>query len=105
MISSDSMRGFNDLLILKILESNDSYGYEISQNITERTKGKYIIKETTLYSALARLEKNGHLISYEGTETQGRTRTYYGITEKGKEELEARIYEWYEIESLINKFL
>ena len=49
-ISSDIIRGYNDTIILSTLLSEDSYGYEISQTISEISEGKYQIKETTLYS-------------------------------------------------------
>ena len=34
-ISSDIIRGYNDTIILSTLLSEDSYGYEISQTISE----------------------------------------------------------------------
>ena len=43
----------------------------------------YIIKETTLYSAFTRMEKNGYLESFPGYADNGKRRTYYRITEKG----------------------
>ena len=58
-ISSDVIRGYNDTIILYLLLDNPSYGYEISKKIKELSDDKYIIKETTLYSAFTRLEKNG----------------------------------------------
>lgn len=94
MISSDIIRGYNDPFILSILSEGDSYGYEISKRIKERTNAKYIIKETTLYSAFARLKKNGYITSYPGSETKGRKRTYYKITPKGKGYLMERREEW-----------
>lgn len=57
MISSDVIRGYNDIMILCLLLDGDSYGYEISKRIDEITEEKYKMKETTLYSAFARLEK------------------------------------------------
>lgn len=51
MISSDIIRGYNDTMILYCLPEEESYGYEISKNIKNLSDGKYIMKETTLYSA------------------------------------------------------
>ena len=56
-ISSDVIRGYNDTMILYILQKAPSYGYEISKQIKQLSDGKYIIKETTLYSAFTRMEK------------------------------------------------
>ena len=57
MISSDVIRGYNDTIILYLLQQNPSYGYEISKQIRTISEEKYIIKETTLYSAFTRMEK------------------------------------------------
>ena len=58
-ISSDVIRGYNDTMILFLLLKEPSYGYEISKQIKLLSDGKYVIKETTLYSAFTRMEKNG----------------------------------------------
>lgn len=104
MISSDVMRGFNDLLILSILKTKDSYGYEISKNISEISGDKYSLKETTLYSAFSRMEKNGYIVGYESDKTFGRKRMYYTLTEKGSEYLDFKIKEWDEIKEVIDLF-
>ena len=71
LISSDVIRGYNDTIILSILKDKDSYGYEISKQIQTLSDACYIIKETTLYSAFSRLEKNGYITSYYGDESYG----------------------------------
>ena len=63
-ISSDVIRGYNDTMILFLLKIAPSYGYEISKNIKALTSEKYVIKETTLYSAFTRMEENGYVESY-----------------------------------------
>ncbi len=35
MISSDGIRGYNDVIILSVLKEGDSYGYAVSQKIRE----------------------------------------------------------------------
>lgn len=94
VISSDIIRGYNDIFILSILEDGDSYGYEISKQITELSQDVYTIKETTLYSAFTRLKKNGSITDYPGDKTYGRARTYYAITEVGKQNLDSKREEW-----------
>lgn len=104
MISSDVIRGYNDIIILSLLQKGDSYGYEISKNIREITEDKYIIKETTLYSAFNRLEKNEYIEAYSGEETKGKKRTYYKITSKGIDYYKEKCHEWYITKKVINKF-
>ena len=63
-ISSDVIRGYNDTFILYLLLDRPSYGYEISRMIRSLSEEKYVIKETTLYSAFTRMEKNGFITSF-----------------------------------------
>lgn len=104
-ISSDVIRGYTDIIILYFLLENESYGYEIGRNIKERSEEKYIIKETTLYSAFTRLEKNGFIISFFGEETNGKRRTYYRITENGKAYYSEKCKEWLLTKEVVEKFI
>lgn len=105
MVTSDVMRGFNDLIILSILAESDSYGYHVSSKIKELTEGKYVMKETTLYSAFARLEKKECIRAYSSNETFGKQRTYYTLTPLGKVILEEKKIEWTEVTTIIEKFV
>lgn len=105
MISSDVIRGYNDIIILYLLFDKDSYGYEISKQIRKLSAEKYIIKETTLYSAFTRLEKNNYIQSYFGTETNGKRRTYYRITQLGKNFYEEKCEEWLLVKEVVEKFI
>lgn len=105
MISSDVIRGYNDTMILYLLLENDSYGYEISKRIRELSEEKYVIKETTLYSAFTRLEKNGYIESYFGDETNGKRRTYYRITESGRNYYQEKCEEWELTKEVVEKFI
>lgn len=78
-----------EFLILSIVSTNDSYGYEISQTIKKVAD----IKESTLYPILKKLEKSGFLSTYS-QEYQGRNRKYYSITDSGKKQLELLQEEW-----------
>lgn len=105
MISSDVIRGYNDTIILYLLLENDSYGYEISKRIRELSEEKYVIKETTLYSAFTRLEKNGYIESYFGDETNGKRRTYYRLTESGRSYYQEKCSEWELTKEVVEKFI
>lgn len=105
MISSDIIRGYTDTMVLFLLWEQDSYGYEISKNIREISDGKYIIKETTLYSAFTRLEKNGYITSVANTQPEGNRRTYYRITPNGKEYYRDKCKEWKLTKEVIEKFI
>ena len=104
-ISSDVIRGYNDTLILYLLLREPSYGYEISKQIKSLSEDKYIIKETTLYSAFTRMEKNGYVESYSAEGTGGKKRTYYKITESGIKYYEEKCDEWNITKEVIEKFI
>lgn len=105
MISSDIIRGYNDIIILFLLLDEPSYGYEISRSIRKLTNENYMMKETTLYSAFSRLEKNGHIESFPGDLTYGKKRTYYRITEQGRSFYREKIQEWELTKEVIEKFV
>lgn len=104
LIGSDVIRGYNDTIILHILMQGDSYGYAISKEIERRSGGSYSMKETTLYSAITRLEKRGLLSAYHGGESLGRPRTYYTITGPGREYYWERCAEWAVARRVIDQF-
>ena len=104
-ISSDVMRGYTDLIILRVLCEGDSYGYAISKKVTVISENSYTMKETTLYSAFSRLEKSKHVRSYPGSYSGGRERTYYTITEKGLQYYHHKCAEWAVTQELISKFI
>ena len=104
-ISSDVMRGYIDLMILRVLCDGDSYGYAISKKVTDLSESSYIMKETTLYSAFSRLEKSKHVRSYPGSYSGGRERTYYSLTEEGFRYYRHKCDEWVVTQKLISKFI
>ena len=104
-ISSDVIRGYNDTMILSILLKEPSYGYQISKEIKNISGGKYLIKETTLYSAFTRMEKNGYIESYSGEADNGKKRTYYKITDAGKEYYNDKCDEWNLTKEVIEHFI
>ena len=107
-ISSDVIRGYNDTMILSILMNGPSYGYEISKQIKSITDEKYVIKETTLYSAFTRMEKNGHIESFTADQDgsgNGKKRTYYRITPAGREYYRVKCEEWMLTKEVIEKFI
>ncbi|WP_407269946.1 PadR family transcriptional regulator [Radiobacillus sp. PE A8.2] len=105
MISSDVIRGYNDTIILYLLLDQASYGYEISKKIKELSDEKYIIKETTLYSAFNRLQKNGYIESFYQEQTFGKRRTYYRITDAGRSYYYEKCQEWEVTKQVVNQFI
>ena len=104
-ISSDIIRGYNDTMILCLLLEGPSYGYEISKRIRVMTGEKYVIKETTLYSAFTRMEKNGFITSFSMNAENGKRRTYYRITDAGRAYYREKCVEWELTKDVVERFI
>lgn len=104
-ISADAIRGYVDLMILSLLRTRPSYAYELAQQISEVTGDEYTIKQTTLYSAVKRLEASALVTSYAGTSDSGKPRTYYRITDAGLASLAAKAQEWLDTKSVVDRFV
>lgn len=84
-INSDLLRGNINTIILSALYSGDRYGYDIVNEIEQKSQGQFTIKQPTLYSCLKRLEAQGLVSSYWGEQSNGGRRKYFSLTELGKE--------------------
>ena len=77
-------RGFVNNTILECLLDGDKYGYEIIKEVKDKTDGKVVLKEPSLYSSLKRFEQKGYISSYWGDSDIGGRRHYYSLTEPGR---------------------
>lgn len=95
-ISSDLIRGHINTIILRTLYERDKYGYEIIEEIEQKSHGQYTLKQPTLYSALKRLESQGYINAYWKTDevSLGGRRKYYTLTDSGREIAERNQAEW-----------
>ncbi len=71
-------KGLLDACVLHILQEGDTYGYKLTQEISEFMD----TSESSLYPVLRRLENQGCLETYS-SEHSGRLRRYYRITAAG----------------------
>lgn len=104
-IRSDIIRGHLEPIILRLILEKDRYGYEISKEISERTKHRFEIKEATLYAVFQRLERKELIESYVGSMTRGGKRKYYRMTPLGKAYLKELVQEWHETKEIIDLFM
>ena len=93
-ISKELLKGSTALMVLCVIAEEDMYGYRIIREIANRSKDTFKLNEGTLYPILHMLEKEGHLVAYEGQSETGRSRRYYRITTQGQLHLATRIQEW-----------
>ena len=89
-------------LILAIICSQKSYGYEIIQKVKMLSGGTLTWKDGMLYPVLHKLEKDG-LITSEWiiTKDNSKRRKYYSITEAGKEEINVEKKAWLNVHNIL----
>jgi len=105
VISADAIRGYVDLMVLSLLRSGPSYAYELAQRITATSGEDYAIKQTTLYSAVKRLEAAELVSSSAGVSPTGKPRTYYRMTDAGHAYLDAKVAEWRSTKTVVDRFI
>ncbi|HSH67833.1 MAG TPA: PadR family transcriptional regulator [Bacteroidia bacterium] len=94
MYSSELIKGTLKTIILKLLsETNEMYGYEITQRVKELTAEKIQITEGALYPTLHSLEKDG-VVTTKVVNIGKRVRKYYTLTPTGKLEASKKVNEF-----------
>ena len=86
--------GNTAMLLLKLLEQQDMYGYEMIEQLKQRSDNTFALKAGTLYPLLKNLENEGYLTSYSQTAASGKERTYYSLTVEGKKALAEKVKSW-----------
>jgi PadR family transcriptional regulator, regulatory protein PadR len=104
-ITSDLLRGHTDTIILRLLIDGDKYGYEITKLVEEASGAAYQLNEATMYSSLKRLENDGRITSYWGSETQGGRRKYYRLTAAGKALYHTNKQNWDQAKRILDHLL
>ncbi len=96
--------GSSAMLVLRLLDEGDMYGYQITEQLAERSQNVFEMKSGTLYPLLHTLEQKGFVTAYQRTEG-GRERRYYAITEAGRRQLAEKREEWESYTLAVNKVL
>ncbi|MBN6053584.1 PadR family transcriptional regulator [Nonomuraea sp. RK-328] len=85
------------LYLLKLLDESPRHGYEVIRLLQDRFLGVYSPSPGTIYPRLARLEEEG-LVTHEVVDGK----KVFSITDKGREELNARLDELDDLEQEIS---
>lgn len=104
-IDKTLLAGSTATLILKLLDGQDMYGYQIIEELARRSDNTFQLKAGTLYPLLHGMEKKGLLESYEQNADSSRIRKYYHLTNKGRKYLKEKTDEWKEYSSAVSKVL
>lgn len=103
-INKELMKGSTVILILSLLDHKAMYGYEIAKEIERLSNGLFSMKEGTLYPILHGLESEHEVETY-WSESEGRKRKYYVITEQGRRKLGQKKEEWSLFSTTVNRVI
>jgi PadR family transcriptional regulator PadR len=92
-MKGEPLKGHLDMLLLAALSDAPLHGYAVIERLRERSAGTFDLPEGTIYPALHRLERAGHLGS-RWSNAAGRRRRVYELTPSGVEALQGQRLEW-----------
>ena len=100
---SQMLKGTLPMLILGLLRSGDSYGYQLVEDL--RAIGLAQASSGTIYPLIARLEREGAIASYLLSSPSGPARKYYSLTDAGAHELRDTAARWDELCTIVVRAL
>ncbi|MFZ7120363.1 MAG: PadR family transcriptional regulator [Eubacteriaceae bacterium] len=101
--NKELLKGSSIILILKMLEKEPMYGYQMIKTITEKSNNTFKWKEGSLYPILHSMEKKEYIRSY--WKQDKRKRKYYEITNKGLREVKKLEKDWIVFSNSMNRLL
>ncbi len=91
---SDLVQGTLEMLILKTLALEPIHGFGVALRIEQISKGVFRVNPGSLFPALSRLERAGHIkAEWRATENNRRAK-YYLLTDGGRKALKEETREW-----------
>lgn len=94
-----------ELLLLKLLDEGDMYGYQLAQELKRRSSGQYTILEGSMYPILYRITESGYVSFYEKKVGVRQTRVYYHLEDSGRAYLKALLASYHEYMRVIDFLL
>src|SRR5688500_8786660 len=101
---AQALKGRLDVLLLAALEDGPQHGYAVREALREGSGGRFDLPTGTVYPALHRLEDAG-LISGTWSQTDGRRRRTYQLTEAGRRKLAGDRANWREFAAAVTTLL
>lgn len=86
--------GSMGLLVMKLLEKGDMYGYQMIEELRRRSDDTFYLKAGSLYPLLHGLEEKGYVTAYEREASAGKPRRYYQLTTTGHNALQEKEASW-----------
>ena len=99
------LSGSTAMLLLKLLEEQDMYGYQMIETLARRSDHTFDLKAGTLYPLLHTLEERGDIEAYLEGEGSTRPRRYYRLTVAGRGRLVEKDQEWRQYVTAVEQVL
>ncbi|MCI8743505.1 MAG: PadR family transcriptional regulator [Lachnospiraceae bacterium] len=93
------------MLVLKLLENQSMYGYQIIKELDQQSQQVFSLQEGTLYPVLHSLEQQGAVTSVQKLADNGRQRKYYQITAQGRGLLREKTAQWDTYQAAVNRVM
>ncbi|MER7457155.1 helix-turn-helix transcriptional regulator [Micromonospora sp. NPDC126480] len=103
-MKAQALHGHLDALLLAVLEQGPLHGYAIIEALRTRSEGHLDLPTGTIYPALRRLERAGHVASTWST-VNGRERRTYQLTDAGRRALAGERSGWRSFSTTVGRFL
>ncbi|MFF5174334.1 PadR family transcriptional regulator [Micromonospora sp. NPDC000089] len=103
-MKAQALHGHLDALLLAVLERGALHGYAIIEALRARSHGSLDLPTGTIYPALRRLERAGHVASTWST-VNGRERRTYELTDAGRRALAGERAGWQDFSATVGRFL
>ena len=99
-------KGVLEILVLRLLAEEEKYGSQMLNELGDKSRSMFAVKEGTLYPILYRLEEDG-LVASRWREPKGKeiSRIYYAITAQGRDALEELRKLWFDFEEQVSEIL
>ena len=104
-IDKSLLSGSTTLLVLKLLEDGEMYGYQMIEELRSRSDRTFELKAGTLYPLLHTLEERGDIEAYLEGEGSTRPRRYYRLTAAGRGRLVEKEQEWRQYVTAVEQVL
>lgn len=98
-------RGTIEIVLLSMLETEDQYGYQLSQKLKELSSGQYDLNDATMYPTLYRLVQRGYLETDRVNVIGRRFRVYYHLSESGREYLNMQKDQYFSFRDTMDELL
>ncbi len=97
------LRGALDAATLAVVADADGYGYDVVRRL--RAAGLADVGDASVYGTLRRLYRAGALTSYVMPSDEGPHRRYYGITARGRAQLDEAREVWSDFSEALTNLL